>query len=83
MDPINDCSESPEWVVLGAQVLASTVEAVPVVLACCERHRLAVEEYQDTGIIQPERYPVHLAEAVVAGLLEGGDLWAGPGLISA
>jgi len=69
--------------VLGWQVLASTFEAVPLLLACCERHRLAVEEYQDTGVIQPERYPVHLAQELLASLLESGDVHAGPGLISA
>jgi hypothetical protein len=69
--------------VLGAQVLAADLEVVPVVLACCEHHRQAVEAYQDNGLMQPERYPIHLAQELIAGLLESGDVHAHPSLLSA
>ncbi len=77
MDPINDCPEPAEWVVLGWQMLAATYEGVPLVLACCEAHRDAVEEYQDTGLDVVKRYPIHLLGELVEALLESGDVHVG------
>lgn len=76
MDPINGCDEPPVWVVLGWQMMAD-YEIVPLVLACCEAHRQAVEAYQDAGFEQVRRYPVHLAGELVMALAGSGDVYVG------
>ncbi len=77
MEPINGCPEAPEWVVLGWQVRKASWEPVPLVLACCERHRAEVEEYQDTGLDQVKRYPVRLLGELVEALVESGNVYVG------
>lgn len=55
LDRVNACGRDARWVVVGPQVFADH-QPVVCVLACCDHHRKAVEEFQsrfDHAVVAP------------------------------